>query len=286
MKRSARAALAGVVATLLAIPGVPWLLGVRKVPANAEPLPVEDAFPYDSWDRLLKTYVGEDGRVDYESLAASREPLRRFVATLGEVGPTTRPDLFPTEAHAFAWHINAYNAATLLGIVESWPNAGVHDIHGPLNPKDGFGFFWGLRFRLDGDWTNTYDLENAVMRTRYDARLHAAINCASASCPRLRPEAYRPEALEAQLESAVRELVRADVHVAYDEAERVVALSPIFDWFAADFVAHAEALGAQASVLGWIEHYSDGPRKRLAGRARAESWSVRWAVYDWSLNGG
>jgi hypothetical protein len=44
---------------------------------------------------------------------------------------------------------------TLLGIVDNWPNTGVHDISGPLNPKDGFGFFYGLRFELDGKWTNT-----------------------------------------------------------------------------------------------------------------------------------
>ena len=155
MSAKSKAAVAAVVAVLLAIPGVPWVLGIRKISVGADGLEVTDAFPYDAWDAVLARVVGRDGQVAYTDLAADSGDFRRFVATLATVGPTTRPELFADPNASRAWHINAYNAVTLLGIVDNWPNTGVHDISGPLNPKDGFGFFYGLRFELDGKWTNT-----------------------------------------------------------------------------------------------------------------------------------
>ncbi len=272
-----RALVAAGAAVLLAIPGLPWVLGIRRVPADAEPFDVSAGFPWAELEKILGTWVGRDGRVDYSGLAAADGDLRRFVATLAEVGPKTRPDLFPTEADAFAWHINAYNAVTLLGIVAHWPNAGVQDIHGPLNPTDGFGFFYGLRFELDGAWTNTFDLENTAMRPVFnDGRLHAAINCASASCPRLSRNAYVPERLDEQLDRAAAEFVSTKPHVAFDAEARVVRLSRIFEWFPDDF---------EGGVLPWIERYAYPSLKVLANQARVEGWTIEYVDYDWSLNG-
>jgi len=271
-----KAVVAAGVAVLFAIPGVPWLLGIRKVPADAEPFDVAEAFPYHEWEAILGRFVGRDGAVDYPALAADDGDLRRFVATLAVAGPTTRPDLFPTEVDAFAWHINAYNAVTLLGIVAHWPNAGVHDISGPLNPKDGFGFFYGLRFLLDGRWTNTYDLENTAMRPVFkDARLHAAINCASASCPRLSRNAYVPDRLDEQLQRAAAEFASIRPHVAFDEDARVVRLSRIFEWFPGDF---------EGGVLPWIKAHARPSIQVLASRAVVEKWPIEYVDYDWSLN--
>ena len=285
MSSKTRVALAAGVALLLAIPGIPLLLGIRKVPAGAEPLEVTDGFPYDVWESVLTRFVGRDGQVAYTDLAGDSEDLRRFVATLAVAGPKTRPELFTEPGASFAWHINAYNAATLLGIIDSWPNAGVHDIHGPLNPKDGFGFFWALRFELDGRWTNTFDFENEAMRPVFnDARLHAAINCASASCPRLSRNAYRPEVLDEQLDRAAAEFVSTPPHVVFDADAKVVRLSEIFQWFPTDFEAHA-ATFEKATVLDWIERYSYPSRRVLANQARVEGWAIEYAAYDWSLNG-
>ena len=263
-----KALVAGAVAILVAASGVPWLLGIRRVDPGVEPLVVTDTFPHETLEAVLQRFVSDDGRVDYTGLAADSTELRRYVATLGVVGPRTRPELFPTEAHA--WHINAYNAVTLLGIVDSWPNAGVHDIHGPVNPKDGFGFFYGLRFLLDGGWTNTYDLENTAMRPRFDARLHAAINCASASCPRLSREAYVADELERQLD---------------DAAAKTVRLSSIFQWFAGDFEARAKGLGVPGGVLGFIERYAEPTVASEVKAARDAGWPIEYVAYDWSLNG-
>ena len=56
-----------------------------------------EAFSYDAWDRLLAEVVAEDGKVDYERLAARRPLLKEFVAGLGAASPDSRPDLFLRE---------------------------------------------------------------------------------------------------------------------------------------------------------------------------------------------
>ncbi len=99
-------------------------------------------------------------RVDYAEVLSGVSDLKRFAATLAEVGPTTTPDRFPTEEDRLAYYINAYNALTLLGVVDNWPISSVQDVRGWLDPRPGFGFFYGLRFFLDGDKITLYDLEN------------------------------------------------------------------------------------------------------------------------------
>ena len=57
----------------------------------------------------------------------------------------------------------------------------------PIQP-----FFISLHFEVAGyervgrGGLNLFDLENSLIRSYGDARIHAAINCASASCPRIR----------------------------------------------------------------------------------------------------
>ena len=46
-----------------------------------------ETFSYGAWDRLLSEVVAEDGKVDYERLAARRATLREFVDELGSASP-------------------------------------------------------------------------------------------------------------------------------------------------------------------------------------------------------
>lgn len=66
-------------------------------------------------------------------------------------------------------------------------------------------FFYATRFVVDGAETNLKDLEDDRVRaTFHDARVHFALNCASAGCPRLPREAFTPARLESQLEREAR----------------------------------------------------------------------------------
>lgn len=250
------------------------LAGFKSVGAGTEaPVLVDVGFPYDDLADVLDRYVTPRG-VDYDGLAADDHSLRRFTALIAQVGPRTAPERFPTPADELAYFLNAYNALVLLGVIEHWPIDTVHDVRGVLEPRAGFGFFYGLRFELDGRRTNLYNLENQVIRPLGDARIHAALNCASRSCPALAGTPYRGATLEQQLDAATRPFAGTEPHVEVDEQARVVRLSRIYDWYESDF----------GDVLSWIEGFADPEAAAAVARARAEGWPIDHIPYDWSLN--
>jgi hypothetical protein len=262
------------------------LLGVHRVTAGAEPLrPVtEQLFEHQAFDELLSGYVRR-GRVRYPALVNAPGRLRGYVGTLERYGPRNTPELEWTEARELAYYINAYNALTLLGVVEHWPIDSVHDVRGPIEPTPGFGFFWAQRFTLEEETVHLYELEHERLLERFgDARIHAAINCASASCPPLRDEAYRAPRLDAQLDEQTRAFCSDPQHVRVDEERQVIVLSSIFDWFRSDFEAHAQRIGAGDALYDFIIHYAAENRSEAVRRARRKGYETVFAPYDWSLN--
>ncbi len=280
-------AIALLIAAVLVITGVvtAHALGLRTVTVEEEPLalPTSHGFDYRWWDEALGRWV-QDGLVDYEAVRAEERDLRRFIATLAVAGPGATPARFSTEPERLAYYLNAYNALVLLGVVQSWPIESVQDVHGWLNPRDGFGFFYGLRFPLDGRSMNLYDLENGIIRGFRDARIHAALNCASISCPALSPFAFDPAVLDEQLDEVTRRFASGSRHVSVDWEAREIRLSAIFDWYRPDFEEHARRLGRPATVLDFIMAFADEALGRQLERAREAELEVVFRPYDWGLN--
>lgn len=259
-------------------------LGLRSVEPNAEPFEQpSNGFDYRWWDAALGRWVAGQG-VDYDAVLSEEPGLRRFIATIASIGPRTSPERFATEPARLAYYINAYNALVLFGVVESWPIDTVHDVRGWLNPRDGFGFFYGLRFPLDGGSVNLYDLENETIRGFGDARIHAAINCASRSCPALMPYAFEPATLDDQLDEVTKRFVSDTTHVQVDEDREEIQLSAIFDWYRADFEEHARRLGRPATVLDFIEAFATPSLRARIQQARQSDFELVFRNYDWALN--
>ncbi len=259
-------------------------LGLRSVSADAEPFALPPrGFDYGWWDGALERWV-QDGRVDYEQVRAEEDDLRRFVATLATTGPRSTPERFPTEPHRLAYYINAYNALTLFAVIDSWPIESVHDVRGWLDPRAGFGFFYGLRFPFDGEAINLYDLENQVIRGFLDARIHAAINCASKSCPALAPHAFVPETLDQQLDDVTVAFCSSLPHVRVDRDASEIQLSAIFDWYRSDFEEHARRLGRPATLVDFVLAFAAPETADAVREARAAGFDVVFEPYDWTLN--
>ncbi len=229
-------------------------------------------FPYAAYDALLREHVDGAGRVDYERLRRGREGLDRVLAFVAQVGPAARPDLYPTAEAREAFFIAAYNANVWRGVI---------DRH-PLRTLDGVrvSFFYLTRFVVDGAETNLRDLENDRLRATFrDARIHFALNCASAGCPRLPAEAFVPERLDAQLDREARRFCNEARNVSVDVAARRVRLSKIFDWYADDFVTHERALGvADGDRITFINRY------RAHDAQVARDFALEFDAYDWTLN--
>ena len=259
-------------------------LGLRSVVVEAKPFEQPDAgFDYSWWNSALGRWVHEDG-VDYDAVRAEEGDLRRFIATLAVLGPRTTPQRFTTEPERLAYSINAYNALVLFAVVDNWPIDSVHDVRGWLDPRAGFGFFYGLHFPLDGDSINLYDLENEVIRGFVDARIHAAINCASRSCPALMPYAFEPARLDDQLDAVTQSFCSDPAHVRVDEEGREIQLSAIFEWYQTDFEEHARRLGRDATIVDFVLAFAEPKVAAVVERAQRDDFKVVFQPYDWALN--
>lgn len=257
-------------------------LGVHRVAPRGEPQPLlADGFDWSVWDELLASVV-DDGFVRYEALRARAPLLEAVCARLAVTGPRTEPHRFPTAADALAYHLNAYNALVLLGVLRHWPITSVDQVRGSWEPKALMGFFWAQRFRLDGRWQHLYGLEHyTLLRDPIDARIHAAINCASWSCPPLRSEAFVPERLEEQLDRATREWVRGHGIVSAD-ADRIV-VHPLMAFYPFDFADHARRAGWGDRPLDFLLHWLE-PSEAERIDALSASAAISSPPYDWRLN--
>ena len=131
-------------------------------------------------------------------------------------------------------------------------------------------------------------LENRIIRPEFrDARIHFAINCAAASCPRLENRAFDGPTLEQRLEAAAKRFSRTASHVRIDRGERMVYLSKIMEWFARDFQAdpstpNQNGHGALSPQLRFLLPYlPPSDAEYLRGNPDI---AVTFVEYDWALN--
>ena len=200
------------------IPGVLILsLAVPlTVPAAASPPdPAGGSVVYsnDLFVELVKKYASNGGsNVDYGAWKDSPEDLAaldRQVALLARISPVSQPEQFPTRTLQRSYWINTYNTLVLQAVLELWPLESVRDVKVSFSSRvvPGKGFFYDRKVVVGGEETNLYDLEKEVLRQQKDPRLHFALNCASGSCPVLRPWEWTDEQLQAD-ESAQIEAVQ------------------------------------------------------------------------------
>lgn len=219
-----------------------------------------DAAP---WDALLKANV-KAGKVNYAGFVDNAD-FKAFI----EVIAATDPETLPSNEAKLAFWINAYNALAISGVLKHWP--GIKSV-GDVAPD--FGFFKAKDYKVGGKALALNDIENDIVRPTFkDPRVHAALNCASTSCPPLMAFAFTPEQLNAQLNQAMGGFVRDRTRNAIDAAAKTVKLSSIFDWYKADFEAKG---GVKAYIAGFL--------KDDAEKAALEAATLEFLPYDWSLN--
>jgi hypothetical protein len=234
------------------------------------------AFPYGDWRRVLGQVVDKDGLVDYASLARDTQTLDRVIAAIEAVSPRSHPNRFESPDHELAYYINAYNALVFRGVLDKGPD--IATVWGKTG--SGLGFFVRRRFTVGGERTNLKRFEDVWVRERFhDPRIHAALNCASVGCPRLPRAPFSPDALDAELDAAMAEFVSSPENVVVDDADRVVILSKIFDWFRSDFLDFEAEQGVEEPAL--IDYVN---RYRESERPIPSDYRVQFDTYDKRLN--
>ena len=224
---------------------------------------------------LVEKYAADDGEsVNYAAWQTSPEDMAALdqqVQMIAAISPKSHPDLFPTKGAERRYWINSYNTLVLDAVLDYWPLESVKDVKLSLTSRlvPGKGFFNDREIVVGGETTNLLKLEKEVLRTQQDPRIHFALNCASGSCPVLRPSDWSEE----ELERATRDFINDPANVSVEG--EVVYVSRIFKWYKKKF---------PRDIHGYLKQYAEPELEAQLMTAISNGYSTRYRDYDWSLN--
>ena len=227
------------------------------------------------FDQLLHKNVvvkGSKSAVKYGALKDDPARLNAYLDEVEKVSAAKFQSWNRNEQIAFL--INAYNALTIKLILTKYPDL--------ESIKDLGGFFsgpWKIEFfTLFGEKHHLDYIEHELLRKNYkEPRVHFALVCASISCPPLRAEAYLPQKLDQQLDEAMKAFLGDPDRNRYDADKKVLYLSPIFKWFAEDFIKSKGSVAA--FVAPWVTNDEAARRLIVSGKI-----DIVYLDYNWSLN--
>lgn len=208
---------------------------------------------------FLQKFVNKDGKVNYENLQRNPEPLDALLSDIADF------DVQKAEmADQYAFYLNSYNILVIGEIVRNYPLTSVQDMPG---------FFNRMRMRIGREELTLDQIEADKLRKIYDdPRLHFALVCGTNSCPHLSRAAYVGKDLFVQLNNQARFALLDPSYVKVDDANKIVRLPEIFQWYESDF-----STSGKTGVM-----YVNQFRKN----GRIPTWyTVEYYPYNWTLNG-
>lgn len=251
---------------------------LRIILATGICLTVQMAVAFDhshkDWDSVLKKYQNVQGFVRYKALKADSAKdgnhlFEKYLTSIQEVRAKEFASWSREQQMAFL--INAYNALTVKLIINHYPITSIKKIGGIFTKP------WGMEFfsLFGGEIKSLDPIEHKWLRPKYkDYRIHAAVNCASYSCPPLRREAYVAEKLDEQLNEQMTAWLQDKERNNVDLAHKDFEVSKIFDWYKDDFETWG---GGVVKVI--LKHAKiDKVEGALQGI------QLKYLPYNWDLN--
>lgn len=212
-----------------------------------------------TYNSLLAKYVTSSG-IKYAAWKNDAADMQAIQNVVDGIASERLSGLSKKERLAF--YLNAYNAWILREALARYPTKSVKDLL--------FTFFTGQRIKVAGEPMSFNHLERDIIRPKFnEPRIHFALNCASRSCPRLGPEAFRADKIDLQLEELSVAFVNSSRGVDYSAEKQGAALSAIFNWYKDDF----KSLGGP---IAFINQRRDPPLP--------SDVKITYQNYDWSLN--
>lgn len=231
---------------------------------------------HKKWSIFLSNYLDNNFMVNYsqikKDISLGKNILSQYLIDLESVSDKEYNSWVKYEKMSYL--VNAYNAFTIQLIVSNYPLNSITDIGGF------FWFFnkrpWKMKFfnLLNGKIQTLNTLENDYLRKSnfQDYRIHAALNCASISCPRLRREAYEAINIDIQLDDQMMLWLNDNSKNSLEHENKVIFLSKIFSWYEDDFITN------KSSVLDILEKYKIGQKEQL------KNYQLKYMNYNWGLN--
>lgn len=253
-----------------------WIAAIAPFKTSAQ----MDQIDQSALSGLLSRYVNSGGWVDYTGLRHEQTALQAYLDTLRNVDVAR----MPSDTARLAFWIDAYNAFTLSDVLKY--------VDGKTDSvKNVNGFFDKNQHPVAGE-SLTLDQIERHGRNLHDPRIHFAINCASASCPKLQPFAYTATELDRQLNLATREFLADSARgLRLQRDQNTLSLSPIFQWYAGDFTGAFSTTGqwlsrARAAISGdnVLEFVVGHVKRNMASYIGQKHPTVKYMDYDWTLN--
>lgn len=212
---------------------------------------------HEPWNELLHKYVGASGQVNYRGIMNDRSRFDAYLKSLSAHAPAATW----SESEKLAYWINAYNAFTVKTILDHYPVKSILDIDG--------GKVWNTMFiSIGGKMYSLDQIEQDIIRKQFnEPRIHFALNCASASCPKMLNEAYTAEKLNAQLTQAAKGFINDPSRNKISATS--IQISKVFDWYQGDFTK-------KGTLIDFLNQYSS---VKISAQA-----PIKYLEYDWSLN--
>ena len=238
-----------------------------------------------AWHALLAKHVkpfnnGNASAVDYTAIKVEQAALKAYLGTLKAVseadyGKWSRPQ-------RLAFLINAYNAYTVELILTKYPELeSIKDLGSVFSSP------WKKKFfSLLGQERSLDDIEHGMIRAPGafdDPRIHVGVVCASIGCPMLRPDAFTPEKLDAQLDDGMKRFLTDGTRNRFDAASGRLQISKIFDWYGKDFEKGHK--GYDSLKTTFARHAAQlAATPEAQAKVRSGDYKLEFLDYDWKLN--
>ncbi|UCE89081.1 MAG: DUF547 domain-containing protein [Pseudomonadota bacterium] len=244
-------------------------------------------FSHQVFEDLLQRFV-VNGRVNYDAWhgdADAMAALESYLAAVGRWSPDNAPERFADKNDAKAYWLYVYNAFVLKAVLDRWPLDSVNDVRAPAQIAKGQGFFYRLHFIAGGEEVNLLRIQKKKVKKQWrDPRAHFVLNCASDSCPILRPELPTGDELEPFLAQSARDFVSEPSNVSIDHTAQELRVSEIFKWYRKEFIRDLRSRGLPSS-RGIVDYLIDVAPDELKGELeRAANYTVVYFDYDWDIN--
>ncbi len=229
---------------------------------------------HKKWTDVLSNYQTKTGLVKYSQLKKdikvnSKHAFTNYLSDLQSLKIKDFKLMSKNDQMAFL--INSYNAFTIKLILDHYPTKSIKKIGGFFSSP------WKLEFfsLFEGQIKALDPIEHEWLRPKYkDYRIHAAVNCASISCPPLRFEAYTGTKLDQQLSDQMTLWLKDQTRNQISKDNSTYKVSKIFDWYKEDF----ETWGG--GILNVISKHLD---LKLSQDQKTKA-RISYLNYDWSLN--
>ena len=247
------------------------------------------SFTYEPYEEVLRTYVDENGLVDYAALKENREALDRFIIGVSRLDMTTYRLWSQRQQEAF-W-INVYNALLLKVATDFYPI--VPEAPNPEYPSDSIrqlgDVFTKASIEILGGAITPDNIQKKILRDSFrDPRVHVAIVCGAISCPPLRQEPYRGNTLDKQLKDQLDRVTKNPRYFSIDKDNHRVNLSEIFQWYGDEYVelygtseAPVRRRPGESAVLNYISSALSSEDRTFL---QQDKYGVVYLPYNWALN--